>query len=159
MNTAVTAAAPVIQKSFGNGLRHLYRWPERIPYSLIALIARAAAVTVFLRAGLTKLDDWDSTLALFMDEYRVPLLSPVVAAYLAASLELGGSALMALGLMTRFAALAFIMMIAVIQVFVYPSAWPDHIQWLAFLTILLARGPGLLSVDALIEHWNRRKRS
>lgn len=128
---------------------------NRIPYSLIALIARAATVTVFWRAGMTKIGDWDSTVALFADEYKVPLLSPDVAAHLAAGLELGGSALIALGLMTRFTALALLGMTTVIQLFVYPNAWPDHIQWLAFLSVLIARGPGVVSLDALIARWRR----
>src|SRR5262245_45896818 len=109
-----------------------------IPYSLVALIARAAAFTVFWRSGTVKIADWAGTLSLFETEYHVPVLPPEVAAYLAAGLELGGSVLILAGLLTRVWALAFLGMISVIQIFVYPMAWPDHIQWLAFLFVLLA---------------------
>jgi putative oxidoreductase len=123
---------------------------ERIPYAVIALLARAATFSVFLRSGLVKLSDWNSTLLLFQNEYRVPVLPPQLAAYMAASLELGCSSLILLGLATRLSVLLLFGMIAVIQLFVYPSAWPDHIQWAAFMFILLARGPGAISVDAFI---------
>lgn len=118
-----------------------------IPYSLVALIARAATFSVFWRAGTQKLSDWPGTLYLFANEYHVPLLPSTVAAVMAASLELTGSILVLLGLFTRPAALALLGMVAVIQVFVYPTAWPDHIQWLAFMSILIARGPGKVSLD------------
>jgi len=121
-----------------------------IPYSALALIARAATFTVFWRAGAQKLLDWPGTLSLFANEYRVPLLAPDVAAIMAATLELSGSVMILLGLLTRASALALLGMVLVIQVFVYPSAWPDHIQWLAFMAFLVARGPGALSLDHVI---------
>jgi putative oxidoreductase len=121
-----------------------------IPYSVIALIARAATFSVFFRSGTQKLSDWSSTLLLFQNEYHVPILAPNVAAYLAASLELGGSTLVLVGLFTRASVTALLGMTAVIEIFVYPMAWPDHIQWLAFMFILLARGPGRISLDALL---------
>jgi putative oxidoreductase len=77
-------------------------------------------------------------------------LPPHLAAYMAASLELGCSSLILLGLATRLSVLALLGMITVIQTFVYPNAWPDHIQWVGFMFIVLARGPGAISVDALI---------
>jgi putative oxidoreductase len=123
---------------------------DSIPYSVIALIARAATFTVFWRSGMQKLSDWNSTLMLFTNEYRVPILPPHVAAYIAASLELGGSVLVLMGLMTRPIVFLLLGMVSVIQMFVYPEAWPDHIQWLAFMFVLLARGPGRISLDALI---------
>jgi putative oxidoreductase len=125
-----------------------------IPYSLIALVARVATFSVFIRSGTQKLSDWNSTLMLFQNEYHVPILPPTVAAYMAASMELGGSVLILIGLLTRASVVALLGMILVIQVFIYPMAWPDHIQWLAFMFILLARGPGRLSLDAVI--WGRR---
>jgi putative oxidoreductase len=121
-----------------------------IPYSLIALIARAATFSVFFRSGLQKLSDWNATLLLFQNEYRVPVLPPHLAAYLAASLELGVSTLVLLGLFTRLGVGALLGMTAVIEIFVYPMAWPDHLQWLAFMFVLLARGPGGFSLDALV---------
>ena len=121
-----------------------------IPYSVIALIARAATFSVFWRSGTEKLADWHATLLLFVNEYRVPLIPSHAAAYMAASLELGGSVLVLLGLITRLSVFLLLGMVTVIEIFVYPGAWPDHIQWLAFMFILLARGPGALSLDALI---------
>ena len=123
---------------------------EAIPYSLIALIARAATFTVFWRSGMVKLASWPSTLLLFANVYRVPIIPPHLAAYIAATLELGGSVLVLLGLMTRVSVFLLLGMVLVIQLFVDPPGWPDHIQWLAFMFILLARGPGRVSLDALI---------
>jgi putative oxidoreductase len=123
---------------------------DRIPFAVIALIARLASFSVFFRSGSEKLADWSATLALFQNEYRVPLLPAHFAAYAAATLELTCSTLILVGLLTRLSVVALLCLVLVIQVFVYPSAWPDHIQWLAFMFILLARGPGELSLDALI---------
>jgi putative oxidoreductase len=123
---------------------------DRIPYAVVALVARAATFSVFFRSGSQKLSDWNATLLLFQNEYRVPLLPPHLAAYMAASLELGCSVLILIGLLTRLSVVALLGMVAVIQTLVYPSAWPDHIQWLAFMLILLARGPGAISLDSLL---------
>ena len=123
---------------------------DNIPYAVIAVISRLATFSVFFRSGSQKLADWSATLALFQNEYRVPLLPAHFAAYTAATLELGCSTLILVGLLTRLSVVALLCLVLVIQVFVYPSAWPDHIQWLAFMFILLARGPGELSLDALI---------
>jgi putative oxidoreductase len=120
-----------------------------IPYSLVALIARLATFSVFFRSGTQKLADWQSTLLLFEHEYHVPVIPPLFAAYLAAGLELSCSVLVLAGLLTRVAALLLLGLVLVIQIFVYPNAWPDHIQWLAFLSVLIARGPGVLAID----HW------
>jgi putative oxidoreductase len=123
---------------------------DRIPFAVIALIARLATFSVFFRSGSQKLADWSATLALFQNEYRVPLLPAHFAAYTAATVELTCSTLILVGLLTRLSVAALLCLVLVIQVFVYPTAWPDHIQWLAFMFILLARGPGELSIDALI---------
>jgi putative oxidoreductase len=87
---------------------------------------------------------------LFRNEYHASLLPPDIAAYLAAGLELGASTLVLVSLLIRASVAALLGMTAVIEIFVYPMAWPDHIQWLAFMFILLARGPGKLSIDALL---------
>jgi putative oxidoreductase len=130
--------------------RRIVQKLDAIPYSLIALIARAATFSVFFRSGALKLSDWNSTLMLFRNEYHVPLLPPDIAAYLAAGLELGASTLVLVGLLARVSVAALLGMTAVIEIFVYPMAWPDHIQWLTFMFILLARGPGKISIDALL---------
>jgi putative oxidoreductase len=123
---------------------------DGISWDYLVIPMRIAAFSVFWRSGSVKLDDWSSTLSLFADEYKVPLLPPVLSAYMATSIELGCSTLILLGLGTRFAALAIIGMIATIQFFVYPMAWPDHIQWLAFLIPLVIRGPGRFALDTLV---------
>ena len=124
---------------------------DRVPYSVLILVARAATFSVFIHSGLQKLSDWNATLMLFRDEYKVPVLPPEVAAYMAASMELGLSTLILLGLLTRLSALGLLGMVSVIQIFVYPQAWPDHIQWLAFMIFIVCRGPGAFSLDALIS--------
>lgn len=126
---------------------------ERVPYSLLALPLRFAVATVFWNSAMTKLANWDTAVALFTDEYHVPLLPPELAAYMAVSIELTTPVLLVLGLLTRPAALVLLGMTTVIEVFVYPQAWPTHIQWAAMLLVLLCRGPGGLSLDAWL--WGR----
>jgi len=126
---------------------------ESVPYSLLALPLRFAVATVFWNSGMTKLASWDTTLQLFADEYRLPFLPPEIAAPMAASIELTTPVLLVLGLLTRPAALVLLGMTSVIEIFVYPQAWPTHIQWAAMLLVLLCRGPGKLSLDHLI--WRR----
>lgn len=121
-----------------------------VPYSLLILVARMATFSVFFRSGLVKLDDWNATLMLFQNEYKVPVLPAEWAAPLAASMELGLSSLVLIGLFTRLGAAGLLGMVAVIQLFVYPTAWPDHIQWLAFMIFIIFRGPGALSLDHLL---------
>src|SRR5579859_3195797 len=106
---------------------------DGVSWNYLVIPMRIAAFSVFMRSGLVKLDDWSSTLALFADEYKVPVLPPALSAYMATTIELGASTAILLGFATRFAALSVIGMIATIQFLVYPTAWPDHIQWLAFL--------------------------
>jgi putative oxidoreductase len=130
-------------------LVRLRGWLEAVPYAFLALPLRLAVATVFWNSGLTKLANWNTAIALFADEYRVPLLPPELAAYMTASVELSTPVLLLLGLLTRPAAAVLLGMTAVIEVFVYPLAWPAHIQWAAMLLVLLCRGPGTLSLD----HW------
>jgi putative oxidoreductase len=139
-------------------IRSSVAWPwtraiaalDRVPYALLALPLRLAVATVFWNSGMTKLADWTATLALFHDEYRLPLLPPMIAAPIAATIELAMPPLLVLGLLTRPAALVLLGMTTVIEVFVYPGAWPTHIQWAAMLLVLLCRGAGALSLDALL---------
>jgi putative oxidoreductase len=100
---------------------------------------------------MTKLADWNATLFLFTDEYKVPLLPPELAANLVLAIELTTPLLLVLGLFTRAAALVLLGMTAVIEIFVYPQAWPTHIQWAATLLVLLCRGAGTLSLDHLVQ--------
>lgn len=126
-------------------------WLEGIPYAFLAMPLRLAVATVFWNSAMTKLASWETALALFTDEYRVPVLPPELAAYMAVSIELTTPVLLVLGLATRPAAAVLLGMTAVIEVFVYPLAWPTHIQWAAMLLVLLARGPGKISIDWLIR--------
>jgi putative oxidoreductase len=130
---------------------------DRAPYALLALPLRLGAATVFWNSAMTKLASWDTTIELFTDEYKVPLLPPQIAASLALAIEVTTPVLLVLGLMTRAAALVLLGMTAVIEIFVYPQAWPTHIQWAAMLLVLLCRGAGWLSLDHAL--WPRLRRS
>jgi putative oxidoreductase len=123
---------------------------ERVPYALLATPLRFAVATVFWNSAMTKLANWDTAIALFKDEYQVPLLPPELVAYMAAAIELTTPVLLVLGLFTRFAAILLLGMTAVIEIFVYPLAWPTHLQWVAMLLVLLCRGAGAWSLDALL---------
>ena len=120
---------------------------RRFPLSLIELGMRVAVGATFFRSGLLKLQSFDTAIALFRDEYRLPLIDPRLAAHAAAYAEHLFPLLLALGLCTRFAALALLGMTAVIEIFVYPDAWPTHLSWAAPLLLLAARGGGRFSVD------------
>lgn len=98
---------------------------------------------------MAKLANWNTALTLFAEEYRLPLLPPELAAFMAVGVELATPVLLVLGLFTRIAALVLLAMTLVIEVFVYPQAWPTHLQWAAMLLVLLCRGAGALSLDAL----------
>lgn len=152
MNTSVSAAASGNAGVIG-AIECVIGWLERVPYSLLALPLRFAIATVFWNSGTTKLANWDATLQLFEDEYKVPLLPPDIAAHLGAAIELSTPVLLVLGFLTRPAALVLLGMTTIIEVFVYPRAWPTHIQWAAMLLVLLCRGGGSFSVD----HWLRQR--
>jgi putative oxidoreductase len=124
-----------------------------IPYWLIALAARVFPAAVFWQSGQTKVAGWHlkpSAIALFQDEYRLPLIGPTIAAYASAFSEHFFPVLLVIGFATRFSALALLVMTAVIEIFVYPDAWPTHGVWATCFLIVIARGPGLLSLDHLV---------
>jgi putative oxidoreductase len=158
VNTPVSAIAGGNAGNTGNAgivgaLQRVIGWLEAVPYSLLALPLRFAVATVFWNSGTTKLANWDATLQLFEDEYKVPLLPPDIAAHLGAAIELSTPVLLVFGLLTRPAALVLLGMTTVIEVFVYPQAWPTHIQWAAMLLVLLCRGAGSFSIDHLVQRW------
>ena len=143
---------------------------DAIPHSLVAAVARFSIAAVFWSSGQTKVEGlavnfidgefalgWprlsETAVALFRDEYRLPLLDPAIAAALAATAEHVFPLLILLGLGTRLAALALLVMTLVIQLFVYPGAYATHGTWAAVLLLLMARGPGRLSID----HWIARR--
>ena len=145
------SAVPVaVQAPLRNALIRIRAKLESVPYSLLAIPIRVAVATVFWDSGTTKLASWGTTLALFRDEYRLPVIPPDIAAYMAASVELSTPFLLVFGLFTRAAALVLLGMTTVIEIFVYPQAWPTHIQWAAMLLILFCRGAGAMSIDELI---------
>ena len=140
---------------------------SRIPDAWIAVLARFSIAAIFWKSGQTKVQGFsldiiacevelgwprlsDSVVDLFRDEYRLPLLPPELGAVMAAGAEHLFPALILLGLATRFSALALLGMTTVIQVFVYPDAYPTHGVWAAALLFLIARGPGTLALDHLI---------
>jgi putative oxidoreductase len=137
----------------GGSIGRIYRWLDSVPYAALAIPLRIAVATVFWNSGMTKLADWNATLSLFADEYQVPLLPPELAASLALAIEVTTPVLLVLGLLTRAAAFVLLGMTAVIEIFVYPQAWPTHIQWAAMLLVLVCRGAGAISLDALIQHY------
>src|SRR5262245_42475809 len=137
----------------GGMIGRIYRWLDSVPYAVLAIPLRLAVATVFWNSGMTKLADWNAALSLFADEYQVPLLPPELAASLALAIELITPVLLVLGLLTRQAAFVLLGMTAVIEIFVYPQAWPTHIQWAAMLLVLLCRGAGAISLDALIQRF------
>ena len=133
-------------------------WLARFPLSFIQLAGRIGVGATFFKAGLLKYQSWEFTVRLFQEEYRVPLLDPAVAARIAMVQELTIPILLFLGLATRLATLPLLGMIAVIQTFVYPNAYNEHLVWGAILVLLLTRGPGVFSVDYLIERYSVQKR-
>jgi putative oxidoreductase len=124
---------------------------ERFPLSLLQLLFRLSIAAVFWNSGLTKIASWQTTVVLFRDEYHVPLLPPELAAALAATVELSCPVLLVLGLATRLATLPMLGMTFVIEAFVYPEDWIEHLTWASFLLFILTRGPGMLSLDHLIR--------
>jgi putative oxidoreductase len=123
---------------------------DAVPYAALAIPLRLAVATVFWNSALTKLANWDTALALFAEEYKLPFIPPGLAAYMAVTIELTTPVLLVVGLLTRPTALVLLGMTAVIEVFVYPLAWPTHLQWAAMLLVLLCRGPGTLSLDRVL---------
>ena len=128
----------------------LCRTLERCPLSIILLMARIGVGATFFRAGLLKYHSWEFTVKLFEEEYKVPLLDPAVAARIAMVQELTIPILLFAGLATRIATLPLLGTLLVIQVFVYPNAYNDHLTWGSILVLLLTRGAGAVSLDHLI---------
>jgi putative oxidoreductase len=175
MNTILTVQPHrrgLLPLSAASLIRAGNRAMARIPEDLIALLGRFSIAAVFWKSGQTKIEGFavdlvegsvqlgwprlsDSAVALFEHEYRLPLLSPELGAVLAALGEHVLPVLLLLGLGTRYAALALLVMTAVIQFLVYPGAYATHGVWAAVLLYLMARGPGRLSLD----HWIGRQRT
>ena len=139
------------------------RWPARAagwlaaatPHDLLALVNRVAIAAIFWQSGRTKVDGWlhvsEGAYELFRSEYRLPLLPPALAAHLATYAEHLFPLLLVLGLATRASALALLCMTLVIQLFVYPDAWPTHLSWAGLLLYLAGRGGGRVALDRALR--------
>jgi putative oxidoreductase len=159
MSSNTTASAPFATED-ARGLRA--RWSRLaelltrlVPHDLLALAARAGIAAIFFLSGRTKVEGFltltPSAYELFRTEYKLPLLAPELAAHLAAYAEHLFPVLLVLGLFTRLSALALLGMTLVIQLFVYPDAWPTHLSWAALLLYLVGRGGGTLSLDRVLR--------
>lgn len=152
------------------GINHVIHLLQKVPDSLIALLGRFSVAGIFWISAQNKVEGFKlnivsgefmigipqlgpSTVDLFRDEYRLPLISPEFAAPLAAFSEHLFAALLLVGLASRFSALALLGMTATIQMFVYPDAYPTHGVWAAVLLFIAARGPGVVSID----HWIKQR--
>ena len=121
---------------------------------VVLLAARFYVAWVFFASGLTKINDWETTLLLFEYEYAVPLLSPVVAAWLGTVGELLFPVLLALGLLSRFSAIALsiVNIVAVISLSeIAPAAYNLHLIWGGLLAAVICFGPGKLSTDSIVK--------
>ena len=127
---------------------------EPVVDSLLLLVNRAAIAAIFFLSARTKVSGLftitDATFELFRTDYALPLVPPVAAAGAPTKTQHAGSILLALGLGTRFAALALLGMTMVIEIFVYPDAWPTHLSWAGLMLPLILKGGGRFSLDALI---------
>jgi putative oxidoreductase len=125
-----------------------------LPTSLLLLVARLGIGAVFFMSGRTKVDGFlhitDSTYELFRTDYALPFLDSVVAAHMSTYVENFAPILLLVGLLVRPAAIAMLGMTAVIEIFVYPDAWPTHLSWAGLLLPLIAFGGGNWSMDRLL---------
>jgi putative oxidoreductase len=131
------------------------RWFDLIPNALLLLVGRLGIAAVFFQSGRTKVEGFltikPSTYDLFASEYALPLIPSDWAARTATGAEHLFPILLVLGLFTRASALALLGMTTVIEIFVYPDAWPTHLSWAALLVPLVARGGGQWSLDRLLR--------
>jgi putative oxidoreductase len=123
---------------------------------LLLLGFRLYVAQVFVMSGLTKIRDWSITVALFTDEYHVPILPPALAAALGTATELSMPILLAVGLGSRFASgvLFVFNIVAVVsyyQSLVDTGGIKDHVLWGAMLLVLTLFGPGKIALDAWLE--------
>jgi len=152
VNTMPTASSPTGLAGLVAGLIRLYE--RLIPSDLIALLARFIMGMVFWLSGMTKIDGFSiksSTFFLFANEYKIPLIPPDIAAYMATVTEITCPLLLWAGLASRFAATAMLIMTLVIEIFVFPEAYVTHGLWAVALLFIMMNGPGTFSLDHLIR--------
>ena len=150
-STLATSVRPTLRSRWNNLADSLGRW---IGHDLLALAGRLSIAAIFFQSGRTKVEGFltvtEGTYELFRSEYRLPLVPPEIAAHISASVETFVPMLLVLGLATRFSAFVLLGMTTIIEIFVYPDAWPTHLSWAAILLYLIGRGGGRLSLDKLI---------
>jgi putative oxidoreductase len=158
MNEDMTLAAPS-GRSLAYRIQSLMAAFGMIPHDLIATVARLSIAAVFWQSGQTKVDGWhvtDNAIYLFQTEYKLPFVDPWLAAHLSAFAEHFFPLLLVIGFASRLSALALLGMTLVIEIFVYPDAWPTHGTWAACFLVIIAGGPGRLSLDHLIARYFSR---
>jgi putative oxidoreductase len=132
----------------------LTRFLGRLSPSLLLLVSRLGIASVFFLSGRTKVEGLltitDSTYSLFETEYKLPLVSPYLGAHMATYAEHFFPILLVLGLFSRLGALGLLGMTTVIEIFVYPDAWPTHLSWAGLLLPIIAYGGGKWSLDAIL---------
>lgn len=148
----MTSIADWLRKPFATTVDLAEAW---IPDWLPPLVARLGVAAVFFQSGRTKVEGLlmitPGAYQLFEEDYKLPFLRPDAAAHLATYAEHLFPILLALGLFTRLSAAALLSMTLIIQIFVFPDAWPTHLSWGGLLLPLFARGGGALSVDRLLK--------
>ena len=126
-----------------------------LPLDLLLLVQRFGIATIFFLSGRTKVEGWftlsETTFFLFENDYALPFLQPIHAAYAATVAEHLFPLLLVLGLFTRLSAAALLGMALVIQLFVYPEAWPTHLSWAGLLLPLIAFGGGRIALDRAVR--------
>ncbi len=131
---------------------------EKLPAPDLNLFFRVWMAKIFFDSSRTKVADGfldlsDTAIMLFQEEYSVPLLDPEIAAYMALYTETFLAIFLIIGFATRLSALTLLGMTLVIQVFVYPGAWTDHLTWTVMLSFLILRGAGAISCDHVIRKY------
>lgn len=150
-SSVATSVRPTLRSRWNSLAESLERW---VGHDLLALAGRLSIAAIFFQSGRTKVEGFltvtEGTYELFRSEYRLPLVPPEIAAHISASVETFVPMLLVLGLATRVSAFVLLGMTTVIEIFVYPDAWPTHLSWAAILLYLIGRGGGRLSLDKLI---------
>ncbi|MDH2296497.1 DoxX family protein [Cobetia sp. 29-18-1] len=149
-----SSTTPAVRTGVAGQVLKVFVWLENLRMDAVLILMRIIVGAVFFMSAQTKVDGFsikDSTFFLFEHEYALPLVSPILAAWLATIAEHLFPLMLWLGLGTRFAALGLAVMTLTIQLFVYPHAWVTHGLWLSSLLVLVLQGPGRLSLDQLIR--------
>lgn len=156
--TAIPEYSSFTPAGFVGFYKRVIKLPERIPLSLVQLASRIAVAHVFWQSAQTKLASWPVTLQLFANEYNLPFIDPSIAAPLATTAEITGSVLLFLGLFSRLGAVMLLGVVSVIQIFVFPENWAEHLLWASLLLLVLARGAGVISLDRIADRLFAAKR-